>query len=101
MRHAVKSDNSKLFTTKQYLNKNQIRGLFGRLAKKGSNERRTRWVRNNKKDKSSTTTDEEEAEDCFEMQQNRELDDLKIDEVNNAMSCCNDGEDGTSSINEN
>ncbi len=101
MCHAVKSDNSKLFTTKQYLTKNQIRGLFGRLAKKGSLERRSRWIQNNEKDKSSITSDEDEAEDYFTMQQNRELDDLKVDEVNNASSCCSDGEDGTSSINEN
>ncbi len=75
--------------------------LFGRLAKKGSLERRSRWIQNNEKDKSSITSDEDEAEDYFTMQQNRELDDLKVDEVNNASSCCSDGEDGTSSINEN
>jgi len=34
MRRALNSDNSKLFTTDQYLTKTQIRSLFGRLSKK-------------------------------------------------------------------
>lgn len=37
MRSALKTDNTKLFLTTQYLTKNQIRSLFGRLARKKMN----------------------------------------------------------------
>jgi hypothetical protein len=95
MRRALKSDNSKLFTTKQYLTKNQIRGLFGRLTKKGSTERRVQWMQNNEKDDTSTSNEEDNAEDYFMMQQNQEIDDLKANEIDNAIKCCSDGEHDT------
>ncbi len=40
MRSALKLDHTKLFSTTQYLTKNQIRSFFGRLAKKRSTQRR-------------------------------------------------------------
>ncbi|CAF4773462.1 unnamed protein product, partial [Rotaria sp. Silwood2] len=46
MRRALKLDNTKLFTTNQYLTKNQIRSLFCRLSKGVSMYRRSQLIHN-------------------------------------------------------
>jgi hypothetical protein len=101
MRHAVKSNNSKLFSPKQYLTKNQIRSLFGRLSKKGVREQKAQWIQNREKDTASASSDEDNAEDYFRTQQNEELEDLKADEVDNALNCCSDVEDDMDQMDEN
>ena len=92
MRHALKVDGTKLFTPSHYLTKNQIRSLFGRLSKKVSIAQRTQWMNNKEVDKQTTSSDEDNAEDYFREQQDQELEDLKGDEVDNALNCCSDNE---------
>ncbi|CAF4535520.1 unnamed protein product [Rotaria sp. Silwood2] len=107
MRRALKSDNTKLFTTNQYLTKTQIRSLFGRLSKKGSIDRRSQLIHNNEKDQKrgsyeeSTSSDEDDAENYFRKQQDEELEDLKADEVDNALTCCSDNEYDTDQMDQN
>ncbi|CAF1280593.1 unnamed protein product, partial [Didymodactylos carnosus] len=83
---------TKLFTPKQYLSKNQIRSLFGRLAKKVSVEQRARRMQNNERDNSSTSSDEDESEYYFKLEQNQELEDLKAEEIKNAINSYDDAE---------
>ncbi|CAF3013467.1 unnamed protein product [Rotaria sp. Silwood2] len=98
MRRALKSDNTKLFTTNQYLTKNQIRSIFSRLSKKGSIDRRSQFIHNNENDQKqgsyeeSTNSDEDDSENYFKKQQDEELEDLEVDEIDNALKCCSDNE---------
>ncbi|CAF1547066.1 unnamed protein product [Adineta ricciae] len=93
MRCAVKADKSKLFTTKQYLSKNQIRSLFGRLSRKESIERRSRWTQKVQKDNLSISSDEDDAQHYFRIQRNQEFHDMKTDEINNAITSFDDIDD--------
>jgi len=91
MRGALKPDNTKLFHSDQYLTKNQIRSLFGRLTKRETTERRNKLV--NPEDNNLCTSDEEDlAEDYFKIQQQQEWEDIKSDEIDNALNCCSDDE---------
>jgi hypothetical protein len=92
MRRAVRSNNSKLFTTKQYLTKNQIRDIFGRFTKKGSSERQTRVMKNNGKNDTPTSSGEDDANEYCMMQQIQQIDDLKADEVENVINWSSDDE---------
>jgi hypothetical protein len=94
MRLALKPDKTKLFLTNQYLTKNQIRSLFGRLSKKQTNERRQHWINNDKNHDESEDSDED-AEDYFKIQQDQEWADLKADEIANAWNYCSDNESDT------
>ena len=100
MHRAVKSNKTKLFSTKQYLSKNQIRSLFGRLAKKVSVKQRTRPMQNNKGDNSSTSSNEDESEDYFKFEQNQELEDLKAEEIKNAINSYDNAEYDTNLTND-
>ena len=107
MRRALKSDSTKLFTTNQYLTKNQIRSLFGRLSKKGSVDRRSQLVYSNEKDQKqgscegSATSDEDNAESYFRSKQEEELEVLTANEVNNALNCYSDNEYDTDQMDQN
>ena len=65
MRLALKPDKTKLFLTNQYLTKNQIRSLFGRLLKKQTNERRQLLINNDKNHDESEDSDD--AADYFKI----------------------------------
>ena len=107
IRRALKSDSTKFFTTNQYLTKNQIRSLFGRLSKKGSVDRRSQLVYSNEKDQKqgsceeSATSDEDNAESYFRSKQEKELEVLTANEVNNALNCCSDNEYDTGQMDQN
>jgi hypothetical protein len=85
MRAALKPDKTKLFPTNQYLTKNQIRSLFGRLTKKETTERRKEWMNND-------DNDDHNANDYFKIQQEEELEDMKNDEVDNALNSYSDND---------
>ncbi|CAF4841424.1 unnamed protein product, partial [Rotaria sp. Silwood2] len=101
MRRALKLDNTKLFTTNQYLTKNQIRSLFGRLSKEGSIDRRSQLIHNNENDQKqasyeqSTSSDEDDAENYLRKQHDEELGDLTADEIDSALNCSSDDEYAT------
>ncbi|CAF1498784.1 unnamed protein product [Adineta steineri] len=97
MRLALKPDKSKLFLTNQYLTKNQIRSLFGRLSKKQTNERRQHWINKDKNHDQSEDSDED-AEDYFKIQQEQEWTDLKADEVVNARDYYSGNESDSDTI---
>jgi hypothetical protein len=92
MRRAVNSNNSKRFTTNQYLNKSQIRGIFGRLTKKGASKRQIQMMKNNEKDDTASSSDDADANDYFMIQQIQQIDDLKAREIANAMDSSSDDE---------
>jgi len=100
MRLAVKSNKTKLFTPKQYLTKNQIRSLFGRLAKKASVGQRTRRMQNKENDNLSISSDEDESEYYFQLAQSQELEDLKAEEIKNAINSYDDDEDDENLMND-
>jgi len=106
MRRALNSDNSKLFEPNQYLTKTQIRSLFGRLSKNKSTEKRTQWTQSNEKDKTqgsdteSSSSDEDNAGDYFREQQDQELEEIKADEIDNALNSGSENENKSGSDNE-
>ncbi|CAF2830662.1 unnamed protein product [Rotaria sp. Silwood2] len=106
MRRVQKSDNTKLFTTNQYLTKNQIRSILGHLSKKGSIDRRSQLMHNNEKDqkqdsyKEPTSSDEDGGENYFKKQQDEELEDLEPDEIDHALNCYSDNEYNTKKMNQ-
>jgi hypothetical protein len=92
MRFVLKSRDTKLFSTNQYLTKNQIRRLFRRLAKQRTVQLRNHWMDDNENDETSTSSDEDAAEDYFRIEQDQELEDMKVNEIDNALNCCSDDE---------
>ena len=107
MRRALKSDNTKLFITNQYLTKNQIHSPFGRLSRKGSIDRQSQLVYSNEKDQKqgscegSAASDEDNAESYFRNKQQEELEVLTANEVNNVLNWRNDNEYDTDHMDQN
>jgi hypothetical protein len=99
MRVAMKPNNMKLFTPKQYLSKNQIRGLFGRFSKKRLDGSTTQQIQNSEMEDMSPSSEEDNAEEYFRTQQIDELEDLKANEIEHAFNYCSDDEDNTNEIN--
>jgi hypothetical protein len=94
MRSALKLDHTKLFSTTQYLTKNQIRSFFGRLAKKRSTQRRNQETEENDNDNNniSTSRDEDVAQDYYRMEQHQQLEEVKADVIENISNCYSDDE---------
>lgn len=93
MRSTLKTDNTKLFSTNQYLTKNQIRSFFGRLARKKNNNQQIQpTIDNDDNDNGSINSEEDDAEHYFKVEQEREFKILKQNIVDNVSSSYSDDE---------
>jgi hypothetical protein len=92
MRAALKPDKSKLFSTNEYLTKNQIRSLLGRLTKSQATKQRNEWVNSNDNDSTSTTSDDDAAASYFEIEKEQESENMKAEEVDHILNSYSDNE---------
>jgi hypothetical protein len=45
-------------------------------------------------DETSTSSDEDASKDCFIIEQDQELENMKVNEIDNTLNCCSDDEYG-------